>query len=238
MAEIVQSRSVSFSTRNNQLAAKLHISEGKIRAGVVVAHGLFSSMASEKLTRLALFLCRSGCRVLQFDHSGCGESTGDIKETTLSSRRDEFLAAVKLIQGQGNEPLVYIGSSMGGTAAAMAADIKPPACSLHWSAPWDYYALMERINAQGDVPDLPFMARDIDSHDLQGLLGRLQNACFIHGESDEVVPVGQARSGYQLAKEPKRIHIISEADHRLSRREDQQSAFEFSLAWINKFIPT
>ena len=235
MSDLVRTKALTFPAQDNQLAAKLHTCQNAIKARVIIAHGLFSSMASEKLTSLALFLCREGFCVLQFDHSGCGESTGDIRETTLTSRRDEYLAAVEALPG-GDAPLVYIGSSMGGTAAGMAADVTPPACTVHWSAPWDYFDLMKRISSQDDAPDLPLMPRDIARHDLEGILGRLRNACFIHGSEDEVVPVAQAQRGYQLAREPKDLLVIHGADHRISRPDDQREAFTHTLAWINRFI--
>ncbi len=235
MTGLVRTKALTFPTQDNQLAAKLHTCQNTIKARVIIAHGLFSSMASEKLTSLALFLCRAGCCVLQFDHSGCGDSTGDIRHTTLTSRKDEYLAAVDALPA-GDAPLVYIGSSMGGTAAGMAADVIPPACSVHWSAPWDYFDLMKRISSQDDAPDLPLMPGDIVRHDMEGLLGRLRNACFIHGSEDEVVPVAQARRGHQLAREPKDLLIINRADHRISSPADQAEAFDHTLAWIKRFV--
>lgn len=227
----------SITSGGQNLAARLHVCVDQPRARVVIAHGLFSSMASDKLTNLARFICRAGCLVLQFDHSGCGDSSGDISQTTLSSRRDEFVAAVRALEGEGDAPLIYIGSSMGGTAAAMAANVVPPLCSVLWSAPWDWFELMENIGDQADAPKLPLMPRDIQGHDLDGVLGRLANACFIHGELDEVVPVAQARRGYQLAREPKDLLIIPGADHRISDPADQKTAFQHTLDWINRFIP-
>ena len=53
---------------------------------------------------------------------GCGDTPGDVLETTLTSRRDELLAAAAWLGSRWpGAPLVYLGSSLGGTAALLAA---------------------------------------------------------------------------------------------------------------------
>ncbi|WP_449246923.1 alpha/beta hydrolase [Desulfarculus baarsii] len=218
-----------------QLAGRLFLPQGPPRAKVVIAHGLQSSMASQKLTNLALFLAERGMIAMQFDHSGCGESPGEMRLTTLSGRRDELVAAARALP-EDDAPLVLVGSSMGGTAALLAAAALAPACLAVWSAPWDYLELMARLATQDPPPDLPLMPRDIMSLDLEAALARRAGVLFVHGQDDEVVPVAQARRGHDLARQPKDLLIIAGADHRLSRLADQKLAMARTLAWIERFI--
>jgi alpha-beta hydrolase superfamily lysophospholipase len=219
------------------LAASLHRPEKQPIAAAVIAHGLFSSMDSPKLTRLAQSLAGAGFLALQFDHSGCGQSPGDISQTSLTTRRDEFLsAAAFLAQTAPGLPLCYLGSSMGGSAAMLAADIQAPACLAVWSAPCDFEELYIRQRSQPDRPHLPALERDITRHDFTAILARTSRILFVHGEKDETVPMSQARQGHRLAREPKELLILPGADHRLSLEEDQARARERTLAWLQKFI--
>lgn len=220
-----------------ELAGRLHRPQGGPRALAIISHGLDSSKDSQKLTRLAAALARTGYLALRFDHAGCGDSPGNLGGASLTSRRDEFLSAVKALRALELElPLVYMGSSFGGTVAALAGDLEPPVCSLHWSTPWDFEPLYRTINDPGGRPPLREMVRDIYRHDLEAVLARTARAFLVHGELDEVVSVEQAKRAHQIMPEPKGLLVLPGADHRLSRLEDQQQAMAHSLAWVEQFV--
>lgn len=197
-------------------------------------------MQSEKLTRLAETLAQQGYAVLRFDHAGCGRSPGELRRATLSSRRDEYLAAARALAGlYPGLPLVFLGSSLGETAALLAAGELPPAGLALWSAPVDLAELLAGMSARPDPPgppDLPEMARDLARHDLPALLARTRGALFVHGGEDEVVPVRQARLGHGLAAAPKALFVLPGADHRLSRVEHQLQATARTLEWIRLLL--
>lgn len=235
MTSVVEAISIHHAETN--LAARLHRPPKQPVAGAVIAHGLFSSMESKKLTSLAHTLAGSGFLAMQFDHSGCGQSPGDISQTSLTTRRDEYLSAARHVKASYPElALAFLGSSMGGSAAILAADIMTPACLAVWSAPCDFEELFIKLHSQPDRPNLPALERDIARHDLISILARTSRILFVHGEKDETVPVRQARQGHRLALEPKDLLILEGADHRLSRQEDQYRATERTLAWLKKFV--
>lgn len=220
-----------------ELAGRLHRPPGRPRSLALISHGLESSKDSEKLTRLAAALADTGHLALRFDHAGCGDSPGDLSRTSLTARRDEFLAAVEAMRTLEPElPLVYMGSSFGGTVVALAGDLEPPVCSLHWSTPWDFEPLFGVIHDPEGRPALREMVRDIYHHDLEAVLARTARAFLVHGELDEVVPVGQARRAHQVLAEPKGLLVLPGADHRLSNLEDQKQAMAHSLAWVEQFV--
>ena len=80
---------ISIEHNSGHLAGRLYWPP-KPRAGVVIAHGLDSSMQSSKLNQLGQGLKEAGMAALLFDHTGCGDSPGSHKETTLTTRRDDF----------------------------------------------------------------------------------------------------------------------------------------------------
>lgn len=224
---------VSIPLGDLNLSARLHRAAIAPRGAAVVAHGLYSSMQSAKLTRLCQALARAGWLALQYDARGCGLTPGDIRLTSLTSRRDEFLAAAAWLGRQApGLPLAYLGSSLGGTSALLAADLEPPQALACWSTPIDLEALMLRLRQRPEPPDLPEMLRDMAYHDLEAVLARTSRVLFVHGEQDEVVPVDQARRAHALAGEPKELLLLPGADHRLTREADQERATARSLAWL------
>jgi alpha-beta hydrolase superfamily lysophospholipase len=222
------------------LAARLHRPAGQPRAAAVVAHGLASSMASNKLTALCRTLAGAGLLALQFDHSGCGRSPGNQYDTSLTLRRDELLAAAERLAGLApGLPLAYLGSSLGGAAAVAAADLRAPFCLAAWSAPVDLEELMHSLRHDPEAARYRALARDLGRHDLRAVAARLTRVIFVHGERDEVVPARQAREAHRLAREPKELVMIPGADHQLSRPEDQKLALDRTLAWVERFlVPT
>ncbi len=231
------SSTLSIDAAGGRLAGRLHQPADEPHAAVVIAHGLFSSMASEKLTALAEALAQAGYAALQYDAMGCGDTPGDVGQTTLTGRRDELLAAAAWLRREWPEtPLVYLGSSLGGTAALLAADQQPPAATVAWSTPTDLEALYHKLQNNPDRPELPALARDIVRYDLGAVLARARRVLFVHGRQDEVVPVQQAQHGYRLAGEPKDLLLLPGGDHRLTSRELQRQATEQSLAWIQGMI--
>ena len=229
--------SVLISHGDIELAGRLHRPSGPAKGAVVIAHGLFSSMQSQKLTALAEALAGGGFTALQYDNTGCGDSPGDINLTTVTSRRDELLSAAEFLAGtEPGVPFAYLGSSLGGTAAFLAADLRAPACLVLWSAPTDLEELMVRMRTNPEEVKLTALARDLGRHDLDSVLARTRAALFVHGENDEVVPVDQARRGHHLAVEPKKLVIMPNADHRFTDLKDRETATRHSLAWFNELL--
>jgi alpha/beta superfamily hydrolase len=210
----------------------------KEKAKAVIAHGLDSSMQSSKLTTLAHELCMSGFSAVQFDHMGCGESPGDLRQTTLSTRRDDFLTVAAWLEGQGAKaPLMYIGSSMGGVAALLAAGVKPPAALVAWVAPVDLADSWQRLLCGPYPPDMPLLEADRPGHDLDAILAGLRRVMLIYAEHDDVVPPKQnAKRAYDLLKEPKELWVVSGADHVFSRPEHRKQVIERSIAWLRRFV--
>lgn len=216
-----------------ELSARLHRVAVAPRGAAVVAHGLYSSMNSAKLTRLGQALAQAGWLALQYDARGCGLTPGDVRLTTLTGRRDELLAAAAWLgRFSPGLPLAYLGSSLGGTAALLAADLEPPQALVCWSTPIDMEELMLGMARRPQPPDLPEMPRDMAYHDLDAVLARASRALFVHGDRDEVVPVSQAHRAFALVREPKDLLVLPGADHRLTRETDQDQAIARTLAWL------
>ena len=73
--------------------------------------GYMSDMSGGKAAAVFDLAVRTGRECLLIDYSGCGESSGEFADGSLSRWRDEVLA---LIEAQVSGPMVLVGSSMGG----------------------------------------------------------------------------------------------------------------------------
>lgn len=90
--------------------------------------GFKSDMQGTKVRVLEQWARGRGEGFLAFDYSGHGESGGAFAEGTISSWREDTLAAISNLT---SGPLVLVGSSMGGWMALLASQAFPGRVSAH-----------------------------------------------------------------------------------------------------------
>jgi fermentation-respiration switch protein FrsA (DUF1100 family) len=92
---------------------------------------------------------------------------------------------------------------------------------------------------RGESTPLPPEAffEDLPRHRLLPLLSRVSHCMVIHGEMDELVPVEQAWEIFYHLSEPKEIHIIEGADHRLTAPAHRHRAIGLTMEWFKKYFP-
>ncbi|MFQ5577636.1 MAG: alpha/beta hydrolase, partial [Anaerolineae bacterium] len=106
------------------------------QTGVVFAHMVPTDQTG--WTAMAQTLAGRGYLTLTFDFRGYGASGGQ-KEIGRIDR--DLLAAAAFIRQQGATDVVLVGASMGGTAVAKVAALKPPAAAVIISAPRSFRGL-------------------------------------------------------------------------------------------------
>ena len=84
--------------------------------GIVWISGYRSVMTSTKATYLADWCEERGQALTRFDYSGCGESSGDFLDATISAWLEETVAVIERCT---SGPQILIGSSMGGWIALL-----------------------------------------------------------------------------------------------------------------------
>src|SRR3712207_4106872 len=90
---------------------------------LVFLPGYMSDMEGSKATALDAWAEREGRAMLRFDYSGCGASAGDFQAQTLANWRDDVLTMMEEVLG--GQPVVLVGSSMGGWLMLLAALARP-----------------------------------------------------------------------------------------------------------------
>lgn len=205
---------------------------------VILSHGLVSSKESSKYTLVSEIFGKAGIATCRFDYHGCGESGGDITETTLTIRLENLDAITEYVL---NHPLVdpqnvgILGSSFGGTTCVLkAAKDKRIKCVSPWATPY-------RLEKDGDgtISGIPFketIFTDFAQYDVLSEARHVSKALVIHGEMDEVVPCEEGKAIYEQMKRPKKCVIIKGGDHVLSDPVHRDKAIRLALEWFSRYF--
>ena len=201
---------------------------------VILSHGLVSSKESSKYALVSDIFAGAGIATCRFDYHGCGESGGDITETTLSIRLENLDVITEYII---NHPSVdphnigILGSSFGGTTCVLkAAKDTRIKCISPWATP---YRLDK--DEDGTISGIPFketIFTDFAQHDVLAEAQMVSNALVIHGEIDEVVPCQEGKTIYKNMQKPKKCIIIKGGDHVLSDPSHRNKAINIALKWF------
>ena len=205
---------------------------------LVFLPGYMSDMAGSKACAVMDWARGQGRACLLLDYSGCGESSGQFADGTLSRWREEVLA---LIEATCEGPVVLAGSSMGGwlmllTALAMPGrvhalvGIAAAPDFTEWGTTDDDKAellagrTVWEANPYGPEPSPTHAAFWADGQ-AQLLLGtRIALTCpvrLLHGQQDSDVPWDVAlRLCAALRSADVQVTLVKDGDHRLSRDQD------------------
>jgi pimeloyl-ACP methyl ester carboxylesterase len=208
-------------------------------SALVFLPGYMSDMAGSKAAAVFDWASAHNRACLLLDYSGCGESSGDFADGTLSRWRDEVVALVEaLCPG----PIVFIGSSMGGwlmLLCALALPAERRAALIGIAAAPDFTewgrskADKDRL-AQGETvlepnpygpeptPTHPGFWADGQANLLLG--GEIALDCtvrLLHGQCDPDVPWEiSLKFADRLRSADVQVTLIKDGDHRLSRDGD------------------
>jgi pimeloyl-ACP methyl ester carboxylesterase len=196
--------------------------------------GYASDMEGAKAVALDQFAESRGVAMLRLDYSGTGSSGGSFEQGTLALWLEEALAAVDQVT---SDPLVLIGSSMGGWLALHLALLRPErvrALVGIASAPdfteWGFSAeqksrlerdgRIEEPNPYGPEPQLFTAAFWQSGQRLRLLDAEIPIDCpvrLLHGEVDEDVPLEVAfRLMRCLRSSDVQLNVLKGGGHRLS----------------------
>ncbi len=201
---------------------------------VILVHGFGATKEEDGMfDDIAKNLADNGILVYRFDFSGRGESDGDYTNTSLSKQRDDLKSILDFVRSQ---PLVdaarigILGQSFGTpTSITLHPNIK----SLVLMGSFGYVkeimknlfgdgynpaGISIRVTTEGETIKLnPVFWSDFENHDILKSI-KLVNCpvLFIHGGKDDIVPVSEMETLFDLANEPK-VKLYSD---KFSRGED------------------
>ncbi|MEL6486309.1 MAG: alpha/beta hydrolase [Pseudomonadota bacterium] len=209
---------------------------------LVFLPGYMSDMSGSKATALFERARSEGRGCLLLDYSGCGQSSGDFADGTLSRWREEVLA---LIGAYVDGPVLLVGSSMGGWLMLLVAEelrnsAANPLAGIIGIAPapdfttWGYNEAQRATMAAGEVvyeenpygpdptPTHPgFFADGQDQVMLGAPIALDCPVRLLHGRNDTDVPweisVALAEA---IETDDVQLTLLWDGDHRLSRPQD------------------
>ena len=229
---------ITFSSDGYQLHGVLHLPIEKNPPVVVGSHGLASDGDSPKQIELARACNRFGIAYFRFHHRGCGISEGVFSDvTSLENRRQDLLDAVKtaLAHPSTGNRLALVGSSMGGTSCIFSSRDLHPEGYVIVAAPVFGNTLTKPPEETSDAHDLDesFYERFL-SFDMTPYLPNLSNVLIFHGDKDDIVPIKNGQTIYDLAAEPKRLIVQKNGDHRISDPKHQEEFIRESSLWFKR----
>jgi pimeloyl-ACP methyl ester carboxylesterase len=205
---------------------------------LVFLPGYMSDMDGGKATALFEWALESDRECLLLDYSGCGHSGGDFAEGTLTRWSEEVLA---LIEAQVSNPVVLVGSSMGGWLMLLVGEklgdrlrglvgIASAPDFTDWSRSDEDKARLEAgetvfdANPYGPEPTPMHPAFWADGQAQRRLDREIPLDCpvrLIHGFEDEDVP-WEVSQRLVVALRSRDVHLtlVKGGGHRLSREED------------------
>jgi len=175
-------------------------------AHVLFFHGNGGNISHRLIQARAL--ADAGLDVLLFDYRGYGLSTGTPDEA--GTYRDARAARTALLAQPGIDAaaILYLGESLGGAVATELALAEPPA-GLVLQSTFTSVREMARLH----YPVVPG-ALVPDAYPTLERIARVRCAVLIlHGDRDDIVPVGHGQALFAAVTAAKRLEIVRGAGH-------------------------
>lgn len=205
---------------------------------LVFLPGYMSDMDGGKATALFDWAKAHGRACLLLDYSGCGRSTGDFADGTLTRWTEEVLA---LVENYTDDKIVVIGSSMGGWLMLLAgqalADRLAGMVGIAAAPDFTDWGYDDAQKAQLEAGQTVFEANPYGPEPTPthpGFFADAQAQCrlgrsigidipvrLLHGLQDKDVPWETSqRLAEALRSASVQVTYVKDGDHRLSRPQD------------------
>jgi pimeloyl-ACP methyl ester carboxylesterase len=214
----------------------LHLPDPSSSPGacVVACHGMGASKDSDKYLLLGRELPAAGLALARFDFRGSGESGGSHREATIETRVADLEAVLDhLAKHAGLDGRFgLLGSSLGGfvalwVAAGRAAAVAPLPV-VTWNAP---ASLRDLPSADAEQAG-PALVAEVRRGERAEAPAGIPRVLVIQADRDEVVPPAHGRILFKRARDPRRLHVIAGADHRLTETGHRLEALTESRWWL------
>lgn len=211
----------------------LHLPERRPSACVVACHGMGASKDSDKYLLLGRELPAAGLALARFDFRGGGESGGLYQEATIETRVADLEAVLDHLakRPELDGRFGLLGSSLGGYVALWAASRAAAAAPLPvvtWNAPASLRDLPGADPAEAGAA----LVAEVRRGEWAEAPAGLSRVLVVQADRDEVVPPAHGHALFARAREPRRLHVIAGADHRLSDADHRREALEESRRWL------
>ncbi|HZP36760.1 MAG TPA: alpha/beta fold hydrolase [Methylomirabilota bacterium] len=204
---------------------------------VVACHGMGASKESDKYLLLGRELPAAGLALARFDFRGSGESGGRHEEATIESRVADVEAVLDHLakRPEIDGRFGLLGSSLGGYVALWVAATRAggaPLPVVTWNAP---ASLRDLPGADPEQAGRALVAEVLRGERAEAPAG-VARVLVIQADRDEVVPPAHGRLLFARAAEPRALHVIAGADHRLTDPGHRAEALARSRDWLTRHL--
>ena len=229
---------IVFKADNLKLKGWLHLPSTYKPSVIIGSHGFLSTGNSPKQIELAKRCCDVGIGFFRFDHRGCGESEGDFnKVTSLVGRCTDLISAINMILNleETSNKIALFGSSMGGAVVLkVAGDNKQIDIQsiVTLATPIRGDSIVIPTAQKKEFPS-EFFEKNLH-FDISSGLKNISKILIFHGEADKIVPLENGMEIFRKVKDPKKIIVMENGDHRVSNNKHQEDFIKLSVNWYQR----
>lgn len=240
-----------FSLKINNQELKGVLENPKAKKLMILVHGFTGDWRGPKnlFEKLSKKLQQKDFAVLRFSFIGTPPSDGDFREMTLASETAELTKVIECAKSLGYKEIGVLGESMGGTVATTAYD---PILKvvIFWYPAFDFIhtdleSLLNQENQEKLKKDSYILIdgfkvgkkfiSQINSIDVFEKVRKIKcPVYFLHGDKDKEAPHFHSEKAFQLANEPKELHLIKGADHCFY--DEQDEAIDLTLDFLKRYF--
>jgi alpha-beta hydrolase superfamily lysophospholipase len=228
----------SVTVGRHEVVGVLHLPSRAPSPCVVACHGMGASKDSDKYLMLGRELPRAGLALARFDFRGSGESGGLYRDATIATRIADLEAVLDHLakQTELGGRFGLLGSSLGGFVALWVAGARRGTMPVvTWNAPASLADLAQADPLDATGPGPALLAEVMRGDRVHAPAG-VSHCLVIQGDGDEVVPPRHGRLLYERAAEPKALHMIAGADHRLTEPAHRLEALDRTREWFTQHL--
>ncbi len=247
---------ISFKNQNGkQLIGIFHLPLRVYKPPLVIlVHGFGGSKTKISFVRLARALVKEKIAVFRFDFEGCGDSQGDLENTTIQKQILDLNSAIKAILKEADidgTRIAFVAESLGTVVAALFKNqfsfpLKtmvfwaPAFCQKKLFQVWHTPVELENWRKKGYITrkdkkiGVEYL-RENENEDYSRALSRIDLPILIlHGKKDETVPI---KFSENLAKKFKNLKLIKlSSGHKFEDYTDQGKLIRETIRWVKKYI--
>ncbi len=206
------------------------------------------------LTRLLL---EKDISTFRFDFFGHGESDGPFADLTVTRAVQQTLNLIHYMAGKDFSKIALMGSSFGGLVALITASRYSQLSALALKCP--VVDFPEELNLELGRSGMSEWKNTNTIPNFTGQPGRLKLSfdfyedCLRHvgyqvatsitaptiivqGKRDELIPIHQCQHFFELVNTEKSLHLLPEADHQFSKREDFLEMVDLIQNWLSSHL--
>ena len=225
-----------------------HAGQENARNLLIIGHGVTGNKDRPFVVALAEAVATEGLPVLRFSFSGNGGSGGDFRQSTISKEVDDLKSVLSAVDDSGYR-VIYAGHSMGGAVGVLtAASDERIKFLISLAGMVNTKAFYEREFAE-EIPDSGCMWEEsscplssIFKNDLESIKSTASKVkeikvplLFVHGSTDDVVPIEDTHEIFALANEPKKLVEIPGANHVFSE-DGEKPMIDAVINWIGESL--